>query len=65
MPGDKSITHSEDCRLRVMERAKTDSSIAARVKASQLRDLEAHAKLLEASDKGKREAASNSPEIRS
>ena len=35
MPGYRSVPHIEGCRPRLMERATTDSSIAARVKATQ------------------------------
>ena len=62
MPGGRSVTHSEDCRLRTMERAETDSSVAARVQATQARDLGARAKLLEAADKRKKEGATTSSE---
>ena len=58
-----SVAHGEGCRLRVMERAKTDSSVASRAKTTQGKDLEAHAKLLEATEeKRKRKAAPNSME---
>ena len=43
--GTRSVAHSETCRLKVMQQAPNNPKIAARVKRSVEKDLEAHAKL--------------------
>ena len=43
----RSVAHSETCRLRAMEQATTNQSVAATVKATRARDVGYHAKRLE------------------
>ena len=50
----RSVTHNEPCRSRIVERAASDSSVAARVKVTRAREVEYHAKRLETDEEDKK-----------